>query len=309
VGYLPRASVAGPSFGPATDGAIQTHREPTAATEGAWQISGDMFREVWRAALVTTIAVPGISSVDREDIAQEVLLKLHAVISRGVAPRAPGAWARTVARRYAWKSLRHTSEWLMTAEQLAALGGTTDNTADLVELAERDQMLGWVRQLRPERRAVVALYMDGYSSEEIADALQISHKVVRIRLSAALQELRKKLVAQMDHDRRSEHAEGLSSISTIGSAPRPRPRSAGPLESSSEELAARQAIANMPRRQSEVLRLSRRGYKPAQIAQVLGLSPNTVRVNLCHARKRMRRNLELNSQEARNTDNPPSGRA
>jgi RNA polymerase sigma factor (sigma-70 family) len=47
-------------------------------------------------------------------------------------------------------------------------------------------------------------------------------------------------------------------------------------------------LAALPPRQQEVLRLSRHGYKPAQIARALAISPNTVRVNLFHARKRIR---------------------
>jgi DNA-binding NarL/FixJ family response regulator len=47
-------------------------------------------------------------------------------------------------------------------------------------------------------------------------------------------------------------------------------------------------LADLPPRQQEVLRLTRRGYKPAQIARVRAISPNTVRVNLFHARKRLR---------------------
>lgn len=57
-------------------------------------------------------------------------------------------------------------------------------------------------------------------------------------------------------------------------------------------------LLGLPPRQREVLRLSLEGYKPTQIARALSLSPNTVRVNLHHARKRLRDNREALSSAA-----------
>jgi RNA polymerase sigma factor (sigma-70 family) len=204
--YLPLSPVAGPDSGPATEPLtpaahelpkILDPDEETTAGQDAWELLAPMFWDLRRAVLLTTAWMPGSSGADGDDIVQDVVLQLYVALRRGHIPREPRAWARTVARRYAWQAARRrTAELPMAADELIAMGGFVDETDKLAELAERDQLLNWVRQLPPERRAVVALYIDGYPSAEIARQLQIPPKLVRIRLAAAREELREALLAR-----------------------------------------------------------------------------------------------------------------
>ncbi len=233
-------------------------------------ISGDL-QEILRTA-ITSAMLAGASADDARDVAQNIVLALCAAAASGSdLPYEPRAWVRVVAQRKAWAlRARQSRELLTPFDSLGALdaavgmvGMVGDGVADAV--AERDQVLGWISRLPQEERAVIALSMDGASVADIADHLKITPSLARTRLRDARERLRLAFVAQLEEDRRAE--------------------TAGAAATSSREDSA---LAALPPRQQEVLRLSRRGYKPAQIARAMAISPNTVRVNLFHARKRMR---------------------
>lgn len=50
-------------------------------------------------------------------------------------------------------------------------------------------------------------------------------------------------------------------------------------------------LAELPARQRQVLTLTAEGYKPTEIADLLGIEPNAVRVNLHHARAKLQARL------------------
>jgi DNA-directed RNA polymerase specialized sigma24 family protein len=52
-------------------------------------------------------------------------------------------------------------------------------------------------------------------------------------------------------------------------------------------------LAELPARQRQVLTLTAEGYKPAEIAGLLGIDPNAVRVNLHHARVKLQARLAM----------------
>jgi RNA polymerase sigma-70 factor (ECF subfamily) len=243
----------------------------------------------------------GIPLADAEDAVEDAVCELYFRLLRGDAPRQPRAWARVVARRAAARyTERRHRERPTTHEDLAIFAGPAGDHSDITDyLAERDQVFDWIHSLPPNHQEVITLIMDGYSASEIAHHLGLPIGIVRVRLRAAREKLRGVFVAQMAADRQAERAERYTAdqhtMARRSRSPVQRPR---PIETSTaEESTDLRELADLPPRQQEVLRLSRRGYKPAQIARVLGLSPNTVRVNLFHARKRMRRNLELLDSE------------
>jgi RNA polymerase sigma factor (sigma-70 family) len=250
--------------------------------------------EIQRATVLSTMH-SGVSFADAEDATQDALVSMYLALQRGDTISTPRAWARVVARRAAWRlASRQGRERLTANEDLAVLAGDADNHEKMADdIAERVQVLDWIRQLPADHQNIIALVGDGYSPSEIAEQLGLSTAVVRVRLKNAREKLRKAFVTQLEADRRAERAEQPATAARSRQVSRPRPADA----SSAEEVTHLRALADLPPRQQEVLRLSRRGYKPAQIARLLGLSPNTVRVNLYHARNRMRQTLELLSGE------------
>ena len=62
--------------------------------------------------------------------------------------------------------------------------------------------------------------------------------------------------------------------------------------------AATDILRELPRRQRETLTLAMDGYRPAEIARLLGIEPNAVRVNLHHARAKALARLARDSAPA-----------
>lgn len=242
-------------------------------------ISGDL-PEILRAAAASAMWA-GASVHDAQDIAQDLVLELCAAKAafRDKQLHEPGAWARVAARRQALARAGRRSRETLIPPDSHVLGGGADY--DIAEdIAQRDQLLGWVSRLPEEQQAAIALSVDGFRLTEIAHHLNIPLPLARDRLKAAREALRTALVDQLEEDRRAERASQDEFARGRGSAS--RPQAVGTPSREDTDLAA------LPPRQQEVLRLSRDGYKPAQIARALAISPNTVRVNLFHARKRIR---------------------
>jgi RNA polymerase sigma-70 factor (ECF subfamily) len=215
----------------------------------------------------------GVSWADAEDAAQEAFLALWRAAERGGIPSEPAAcrsWMRTVAFRSA---LRRAPDRrvLLDDDAVAALAAMSipDEVPDLVIGHERVRSL--LGGLPADEREVIALVIDGYRPREIGEVLRIPLAVAQGRAASARERLRRAIAAQ---------AEGEEQARQPG-------QGSGDAE-----------LRSLPPRQREVLRLSREGYKPAQIAEALSLSPNTVRVNLHHARKRLLRDRELLSSPA-----------
>ncbi|WP_158558088.1 sigma-70 family RNA polymerase sigma factor [Spongiactinospora gelatinilytica] len=266
-------------------------------------------RDVRRAVRFTVCGLADSYGADSEDIAQEVLLALLTAHRLGRLPDRPAAWAQTVARRRAWKSDmdRRREVPIGGPGELdlvsSASGERGDEMADLT--VQRHRLVGWIRDLPPEVRAVMALRMDGYSDSEIARDLRMSRSLVKVHAREGTERLRAALVGQMAAEMAAEQAERRAEqAETRQAGPVPVcPAPAAPPPSEDR------ALAGLPPRQKEVLRLSRRGYTPAQIARLLGLSANTARVNLYHARKRVRRDLGLLDDRRPDDAGPRAGRA
>jgi len=242
--------------------------------DGAGDMTGSVIEELHLIARSAARSA-GVSWTDAEDAAQEAFLALWRAAGRGGLPSELAAcrsWMRTVAFRSALRRARDRSPLSLDDDALAALAalaGPDDEVPDLV--TGHEQVLSLLRGLPRDEREVIALVIDGYRLWEIGEVLRIPLAVAQRRASSARERLRRAIAAQ---------AEGEEQARQPG-------RGSGDAE-----------LRSLPPRQREVLRLSREGYKPAQIAEALSLSPNTVRVNLHHARKRLHRNRELLSPPA-----------
>ncbi|WP_158578541.1 sigma-70 family RNA polymerase sigma factor [Spongiactinospora rosea] len=266
-------------------------------------------RDVRRAVRFTACGLADSYGADSEDIAQEVLLALLTAHRLGRLPERPAAWAQTVARRRAWKSDMDRRREVPVGGPgeldlvSSATGARGDEMADLT--VQRHRLVGWIGDLPPEVRAVMALRMDGYSDGEIAQRLRMSRSLVKVHAREGTERLRAALVGQMAAEMAAEQAERRAEQAETRQAG-PVPACPAPAAPSPSED---RALAGLPPRQKEVLRLSRRGYTPAQIARLLGLSANTARVNLYHARKRVRRDLGLLDDRRPDDAGPRAGRA
>jgi RNA polymerase sigma factor (sigma-70 family) len=240
-----------------------------------------------RAAAVRTVRAMGASPEDAEDAAQEALYILW---RRTETVDQPEPYLRRVARNVFLHMATRRRDQPLAPDELTPLLDLIDHRAGYTllddYLAEVDQVRGWVSGLPPEQAEVVKLWMEGLMLPEIASRLQISESEARSRWLTARKKIKAAVFAEMVED----HLEQPSVHRRANQVTRlPAAVSPGREETDLAELPRQQTdLAELPPRQQQVLRLIREGYKPAQIARVLGISPNTVRVNLFHARKRLR---------------------
>ena len=99
-----------------------------------------------------------------------------------------------------------------------------------------------------------------------------------------------------DQVRQSNHRPVLES--TAESVVDPAPEPSQTLEDREELHEVLKVLEQLPPRQREVLHLSAvEEFRVAEIAEVLGISPNAVKVNLCEARKKMRDAFPLHNPQ------------
>jgi RNA polymerase sigma-70 factor (ECF subfamily) len=131
------------------------------------------FHERFSRTVVLLIAM-GASRADAEDAAQEAMA---AAWRQWEFIREPDAWVRTVAVRAFLKQARGRGSQVALPDEPA---GLPDGNADLGIFAEQQQqVLGWLRGLPDGQRTVAALFYDGLTCEEIAEATGKSPATVR----------------------------------------------------------------------------------------------------------------------------------
>ncbi|GGV35677.1 RNA polymerase sigma factor [Streptomyces spectabilis] len=148
------------------------------------------FSEFFRAEyprLVRTLAATGARVEEAKDVAQEAMLELA-----GIWPncRRPYGWVRKVAW-HKYLKIAERDRKRTNGEWQACLHPRVVQDCD--DPDERE----WVRQqlveLPPRQRAVMALYVDGYSTDEIAELLKTEVSTVRSHLRHARVALRRGL--------------------------------------------------------------------------------------------------------------------
>jgi RNA polymerase sigma-70 factor (ECF subfamily) len=154
------------------------------------------FRELYRA---TSAKLFGVclrvlkNTTDAEDALQDVYIKIwNNAGSYQVSGYSPMTWLITIARNQAIDRLRvrkpDTSE-LFEAENLADRAPTPEQAAIIA--ADSQRLRRCLEQLAPERAASVkAVYLEGYTYQELADRLNQPLNTVRTWLRRSLISLR-----------------------------------------------------------------------------------------------------------------------
>jgi RNA polymerase sigma factor (sigma-70 family) len=180
-----------------------------------------------------------------------------------------------------WRLNKKWNETLpLDPELLLVDSAVEDPWASMAQVEERADVMDIVRWLPEEDQQIVALLLDGFTFREIAGALGLSLKTVERRVRRLRDRFDSNRLRHVDdvdpgtQPARREHDDHVG-----------RARRVRRIE---QDVSERSALAKLPTRQRQVLEWSRRGYQPTMIAKILHISPNTVRVNLCHARKRLR---------------------
>ncbi|MGV3635149.1 MAG: sigma-70 family RNA polymerase sigma factor [Pseudorhodoplanes sp.] len=156
----------------------------------------DAFRQLYGA---TSAKLFGVcirvlkNRTDAEDVLQDVYIKIWSNASAyQVSGYSPMTWLITIARNQSidrLRSRRSGATDLSEAENLADAKPTPEQSA--VRVGEADRLRQCLDQLAPDRaKAVQAVYLEGYSYQEMADRLNQPINTVRTWLRRSLISLR-----------------------------------------------------------------------------------------------------------------------
>lgn len=169
----------------------QSHAIP-AAVQAVMAGDATRFGDVVRAfdGLVRRVVRRGCRDVHaREDVVQEVWLRVYRQVATLLDVRRADAWVARVAKNCVVDHQRR----LRRASVLSPLD------EDAVELVQVGDSAGWLWELvdtlpLADRQLLVWRYRDAVSYQDIATRLSVPHSTVRGRLYAARQALRKLLL-------------------------------------------------------------------------------------------------------------------
>ena len=152
------------------------------------QLTGNGFVSFYHQRFSRTVVLliaMGASRAVAEDAAQDAMAEAW---RKWETIREPDAWVRTVAVRAYLKQARAQSSAVTLPDEFA---GQSDSSSDLGIFAEqRQQVLAWLRGLPDGQRTVAALFYDGLTCEEIAEATAKSPATVRSQLRHARNSLK-----------------------------------------------------------------------------------------------------------------------
>jgi len=143
------------------------------------------------AAVVTGMLGPG---PDADDVGQETFIRFHRALDQFRGDASVGTYLTRIAINQALKASRRRQRWydrFLRRDDAPPVAEPTGDLSDDVEAAERcAQVHAALQRLDAKHRAVVVLRMlEGYSTRETADLLDIPQGTVMSRLSRALDKL------------------------------------------------------------------------------------------------------------------------
>jgi RNA polymerase sigma-70 factor (ECF subfamily) len=136
------------------------------------------------------------TSYDTDDLFQEVAVRVWRSVQSSPEPRNPRAWLMNIAYRvfldFQARPRLALSPW---EDEPVTRAGNGADPAVLTEQKERCQVVqDAMAEVTPAVRSVITLhYTGGLSLREVASALDISVGTVKSRLSAGLEQLRRRL--------------------------------------------------------------------------------------------------------------------
>jgi RNA polymerase sigma-70 factor (ECF subfamily) len=156
------------------------------AQRGSTEALEELFRREWPRAYRAAYLVVHDAAV-AEDVAQEAFLAAVRALDRFDWRRPFGPWMHRIAVNRAIDVSRARA---LRREVDAAAAAPEEAPPDRPSLPFSDELLGALRELGPEQRAIIALrYLFEYTPGEIARALELPRGTVNSRLRRALDRL------------------------------------------------------------------------------------------------------------------------
>jgi RNA polymerase sigma factor (sigma-70 family) len=208
--------------------------------------------------------------MDIDDCVSEVITRALEGIRKGAQPQALIPWIMGIARHVVveiYKNANHRGNSELS--DLPEDYNPVENfVGSLVTQLDLQRVLEWVTQLPERQRKVISMVLEDYAPAEIAEYLGIRPSHVWREIYRARTAMRNARLPSNQRD-----------------APPPHHRF--------DQLQFHHAIQQLPTRQRQVLTLNKQlGLTPTQIAAALSITPNTARVNLYHARRKIAARLQ-----------------
>lgn len=164
------------------------------------------------------------SSIDAEDLTQDIALQIITALNKGMIPAHFSAWVWQIARnRYSvWAKEKHNRNASVTGSDIGDYEIEDENRTVLDEMIHAEQLALLRRELafiRSDfRDIVVAYYIDNRNLRDIASALSLSENTVKQKLFRARHILKEGMDMAREFGKRSFHPEDVT-FAASGSQP------------------------------------------------------------------------------------------
>ena len=133
----------------------------------------------------------GHSMPDREDLFQEIVIQLWKAYPKFRGDSKFSTWLYRIALNTAISGLRKQKNHITTLEPERLLIDIQEESYDLQREEQLQQMYGAIRQLSEIERALVMLYLEDKSYDEMEDILGINQNNLRVKMNRIKEKLRK----------------------------------------------------------------------------------------------------------------------
>jgi len=153
------------------------------------------------------------NSEESEDVVQEIFVKLWRMRGELGTIRNREAFAMTMTKNLCIDKLKKKRMLSLDEDQMRFEGTSDSNPLKEVQLNDAVALVNQiVNDLPDQQRMIIQLRdIEGYSSEEVAEILDISQNTLRVNLSRARQKIREHLVKQYS-DGKEENRESYRKV-------------------------------------------------------------------------------------------------
>jgi len=143
-----------------------------------------------KSLLYKVCRIYAYTEADREDLFQEIVIQLWKAFPRFKGDAKFSTWLYRVAINTAITGLRKKKDFITSVEPSGLPDRLSDASPDPVAEEQLEQLYTAIGQLSQVEKAIVMLYMEEHSYEEMEDILGISQGTLRVRMNRIKEKLR-----------------------------------------------------------------------------------------------------------------------
>ncbi len=130
------------------------------------------------------------TDADRQDLFQEIVIQLWKAYPQFRGNARLSTWMYRVAINTAITGLRKKKDFIQSYEPADLPVQADDDLASLAKEDQSNRLFAAIEQLNPVEKAIVMLYMEDRSYEEMEDILGILQGTIRVKMSRIKDKLR-----------------------------------------------------------------------------------------------------------------------